>query len=209
MRPDADGIANSVGDRRCRRNRRDFADTNATTEYMIETALVEVDVDNRRISDSGYPVVLKTARQNFAGRQIDFAIFVKGITDSLDHRPGCLASRERRSRDLADGNSGVDVDDPHMPKPSIYFDFDHLDGTWNAGSDCDIENRRIIQPNTVPIKPASLSGERIAGDVGLPSSGRSADTMISGDAASNSRQGALEPRTGLRFACRSTASLSF
>ena len=71
---------------------------------MIETALIEVDVDNRRIGDPGNPVVLETARQYFAGRQVDFAIFIQCITNALDHRTGCLASRERRSRDLADGD---------------------------------------------------------------------------------------------------------
>ena len=59
VRPDADGITNGVGDRRRRRNRRDFADTNAAAEHMIEAALIEVDIDNRRIADPGNSIVLR------------------------------------------------------------------------------------------------------------------------------------------------------
>src|SRR4029077_11800909 len=71
------------------------------------------------------------------------------------------------------------------------------------------ENRRIIQPNMVPMKPASFSGERTPGDMCLESSGRVADTTMSGDAAISSRHGALEPGAGFRLAFFSMASLSF
>jgi len=43
----------------------------------------------------------------------------------------------------------------------------------------------------------------------LLSSGRSAETLISGAAAINSRHGAFEPGTGLRFEFCSMAALSF
>src|ERR1700674_2698900 len=72
-----------------------------------------------------------------------------------------------------------------------------------------LENRRIIHPKMVPMKPASFSGERTPGAVGLESSGRVADTMISADAAISSRHGALEPGAGFRWAFFSMASLSF
>jgi hypothetical protein len=72
-----------------------------------------------------------------------------------------------------------------------------------------LEKRRIIQPNTMPMKPACLSGERTPGAVGLTSSGRTAETFRSGDAAIIARQGALEPGTGCRFELRSIAAFSF
>src|ERR1700716_613739 len=59
-----------------------------------------------------------------------------------------------------------------------------------------LEKRRIIQPKIVPKKPTSFSGERIPGAIGLSSSGLSADTLRSGEAAINSRHGALEPGVG-------------
>ena len=72
-----------------------------------------------------------------------------------------------------------------------------------------LEKRRIIQPNIIPMKPASFIGERTPGDTGLPSSGRTAETLISGEAAIMSRHGAFEPGTGLRCECCSMAALSF
>src|SRR5258707_11993836 len=72
-----------------------------------------------------------------------------------------------------------------------------------------LEKRRIIQPKIIPKKPASFSGERTPGDSCLLSSGRSAETLISGAAAINSRHGAFEPGTGLRFEFCSMAALSF
>ena len=63
-----------------------------------------------------------------------------------------------------------------------------------------LEKRRIIQPKIMPMKPASFSGERTPGAVGLESSGRTLATLRSGEAAIISRHGALEPGTGLRFA---------
>ena len=44
-----------------------------------------------------------------------------------------------------------------------------------------LEKRRIIQPKIVPMKPASFSGERIPGSIGLSSSGLSAETLRSGE----------------------------
>src|SRR6266446_251728 len=60
----------------------------------------------------------------------------------------------------------------------------------------------------IPMKPASFSGERTPEDIGLLSSGRTADTLISGAAAIMSRHGAFEPGTGLRFEFCSMAALS-
>src|SRR5258708_494129 len=71
-----------------------------------------------------------------------------------------------------------------------------------------LEKRRIIQPKIIPMKPASFSGERTPADSCLLSSGRTAETLISGAAAINSRHGAFEPGTGLRFEFCSMAAFS-
>src|SRR5690242_14304203 len=63
-----------------------------------------------------------------------------------------------------------------------------------------LEKRRIIQPKIMPMKPACFSGDCTPGVVGLESSGRTLDAERSGDAASISRHGALEPATGCRLA---------
>ena len=72
-----------------------------------------------------------------------------------------------------------------------------------------LEKRRIIQPKMMPMKPASRSGERMPGAVGLQSSGRTLTALRSGEAAIISRHGALEPGAGLRFRLCWIASFSF
>jgi hypothetical protein len=62
-----------------------------------------------------------------------------------------------------------------------------------------LEKRRIIQPKIQPMKPACFSGDSIPGAICLESSGRARDAERSGEAASISRHGALEPATGCRF----------
>ena len=97
-----------------------------------------------------------------------------------------------------------------MAEPGVDLDLHHLHRAWHAGADHDVVAvRRIIQQNIVPMKPASFSGERIPRTCGLPSSGRTADTARSGDAAINSRQGALEPGIGGRFEFWTISALSF
>src|SRR3954465_6858187 len=64
-----------------------------------------------------------------------------------------------------------------------------------------LEKRRIIQPKIIPMKPACFSGDWTPGVVGLESSGRTLETLRSGEAASISRHGALEPGTGRRLVC--------
>ena len=49
VEPDADCVVNRVGDRGRRRHRCDLADADAATEHVIETCLVEMHVDHRRV----------------------------------------------------------------------------------------------------------------------------------------------------------------
>ena len=49
----------------------------------------------------------------------------------------------------------------------------------------------------MPMKPACFSGDWMPGAICLLSSGRTLEALRSGEAASNSRHGALEPGTGL------------
>src|SRR3954468_17082157 len=72
-----------------------------------------------------------------------------------------------------------------------------------------LEKRRIMKPKIQPSSPTCFSGDWIPGDVCLLSSGRSLAAARSGEAASNSRHGALEPGAGLRFALASIAAFSF
>ena len=61
----------------------------------------------------------------------------------------------------------------------------------------------------MPMKPTCFSGDSIPGAVRLLSSGRTPEALRSGDAASISRHGALEPGTGFRLAFCSIAAFSF
>ena len=72
-----------------------------------------------------------------------------------------------------------------------------------------LEKRRIIQPKIMPMKPACLSGDWTPGAICRESSGRTLVAERSGEAASNSRHGALEPGAGFRLAFFSIAPLSF
>src|SRR5690349_23725174 len=64
-----------------------------------------------------------------------------------------------------------------------------------------LDIRRIIHPKIMPMKPACFSGDCTPGAVGFESSGRTLVALRSGEAASISRHGALDPGTGCRLAC--------
>ena len=72
-----------------------------------------------------------------------------------------------------------------------------------------LEKRRIIQPKTMPMKPASRSGERMPGVVGLAVLRAHAGCGEIGRGAISSRHGAFEPGAGTRLALRSIAAFSF
>src|SRR4029079_18254745 len=99
-----------------RRHGRDLADADAAAGNMLETAFVEMHVDWRRVGNSGNPVIFHSAGKDVAGSRIDLARFVERIAKPLDHRSRRLTAGERGRCDLADGDAGVDVDNPHTPE---------------------------------------------------------------------------------------------
>ena len=74
-----DRIADGIGDHGDHQHGHHFADADAAAEHVVEPALVEVHVDQRRVGDPGHAVVVEARRQYVAGTAIDFAALVEGV----------------------------------------------------------------------------------------------------------------------------------
>src|SRR5205823_7074075 len=123
--PDADRVTHGVRNRRRRRHGRDLADADAAAGHMVETAFVEMHIDERRVADARDTVILHSPGQDVASRRIDLARLVKRVTDALNHRARRLAAGKRGYRDLADRNAGRNVEHAHMTEPGVDLDLDH------------------------------------------------------------------------------------
>ena len=97
-----------------------------------------------------------------------------------------------------------------MAEPGVDFDLDHLHRTRHAGADREV-GEAAHHPAEDHAHEAGVLQRRAhaRAAICLLSSGRTPETLRSGEAASISRHGALEPGTGLRFALCSIAALSF
>ena len=98
--PDADGVANGVGDRRRSRHGCDLADADAAAEHVVEAAFVEMHVDRRacrRCRECDSPPFRRSACRRSGDRFRALRKAHSRCPGSPSPPPGCAPARALRS----------------------------------------------------------------------------------------------------------------